>query len=181
MKIAIWTEKTPKIEWVKSAVNTCWYFDEFKEDIVYVLKSVDSDISDMPLSIEDTMTWAKNRAKNLKKDWVEASYYIWIEWWTTDIMWKKYIWWIIYIENDEWEWHFGFSPMIEVPQLVEKKLYEDWLELGPVMSQLSWMTNIASKNWSMWAWSDDIFTRKDEFDVAFKAAIVPFFNKFYKL
>gem|GEM_PF-5962600 len=33
----------------------------------YILESVSSDISDMPLSIEETMTGAKNRAQNVKK------------------------------------------------------------------------------------------------------------------
>ena len=179
MKIAIWTTKTPKVEWVKKAVESCLYFNWI--EVEYILESVASDISDMPLSIEETMTWAKNRARNIKNKWIIADYYVWIEGWTTDIMGKKYIWWIIYVENNFWEWHFWFSPMLEVPVLVEKKLYEENLELWPVMSELSWIANIASQNWSMWAWSDDMFTRQDEFEAAFKAAIAPFFNKFYKL
>ncbi len=179
MKIAIWTLKTPKVEWIKAWFKSCPYFPWIEAE--YILESVPSDISDMPLSIEETMKWAKNRAQNVKKKWIVADYYIGIEGWTTDIMWKKYIGWIVYVENDKWEWHFWFSPMIEVPKLVEKKLYDEWLELGPVMSELSWITNIQSQNWSMWAWSDDMFTRKDEFEDAFKAAIAPFYNKFYKL
>ena len=179
MKIAIWTLKTPKVEWVKEAVKNCPYFKDI--DIDYILESVSSDISDMPLSFDEIMSWAKNRAQNIKKKWINADFYVWIEWWTTDIGWVKYIWWIIYIEDNLWEWHFGFSPMIEVPKLIEKKLYIEKLELWPVMSELSWITNIQSQNGSMWAWSDDMFTRKDEFEAAFKAAICPFYNKFYKL
>lgn len=180
MKIAIGTLKTPKVEWVKEAVQTCPYFQNI-ESIEYILESVSSNISDMPLSIEETMTGAKNRAQNLKKKWIIAEYYVGIEWGTTDIMGRKYIGGIIYIENNLWEWHFGFSPMLEVPKKVEKMLYEDWLELGPVMSKLSGITNLASKNGSMWAWSNDMFTRKDEFSDAFKAAIAPFYNSYYKL
>lgn len=181
MRIAIWTLKTPKIQGVKEAVNTCPYFEKIKDRVEYILDSVPSDISDMPLSIEETMTGAKNRAQNLKKKWILADYYVGIEGWTTDIMGKKYIGWIIYVENNMWEWHFWFSPILEVPKIVEEKLYKEWHELGPIMSELSWITNIQSQNWSMWAWSDDMFTRKDEFEDAFKAAISPFFNKFYKL
>lgn len=181
MKIAIGTLKAPKVEWIKSGVNTCPYFEKIKDRVEYILLSVPSDISDMPLSIEETMQWAKNRAQNIKKEWILADYYVGIEGWTTTIWDKKYIGWIVYVENNMWEWHFGFSPMLEVPIKVEKMLYEDWLELGPVMSELSGITNIASQNGSMWAWSDDMFTRKDEFEDAFKAAIAPFFNKFYQL
>ena len=181
MRIAIWTLKAPKVEGVKSAVQTCPYFEKIKDKVEYILESVPSGISDMPLSIEETMTGAKNRAQNVKKKWILADYYVGIEWGTTDIMGKKYIWWIIYIEDNMWEWHFWFSPMLEVPALVEKKLYEEGMDLWPLMSELSGTTNIQSQNGSMWAWSDDMFTRKDEFEDAFKAAIAPFFNKFYNL
>lgn len=180
MKIAIWTLKAPKVDGVKQAVSECLYFKNI-ENVEYILESVYSDISDMPLSIEETMTWAKNRAQNIKKKWIIADYYVGIEWGTTDILGTKYIGGIIYIENYLWEWHFWFSPMIEVPKKVEKMLYEEGLELGPVMSKLSGITNIQSQNGSMWAWSDDMFTRQDEFCDAFKAAIAPFYNTFYKL
>jgi len=90
-------------------------------------------------------------------------------------------WWVIYIENNKWEWHYGFSGMIEVPKLVEKKLYEDWLELWPIMNELSWRKNIWNENWSLWEWSANMLTRKDEFSLAFKAAISPFYNEYYKM
>lgn len=181
MKIAIWTLKTPKVEGIKQAINECLYFDGIKEKIEYILVEVSSDISSMPLSIEETMMWAKNRAQNIIKKWVEADFYVWIEWGVSPIGEKKYIWWIVYVENSTWEWHYGFSPMMEVPKKVEKMLYEEGKELWPVMSELSWITNIQSQNGSMWAWSDDMFTRKDEFTIAFKAAISPFYNTYFKL
>ena len=80
-----------------------------------------------------------------------------------------------------WEWHFWYSPFIEVPKLINHKLFIEKLELWPIMSELSGIVNIWSKNWSMWAWSDDMFTRSEQFELAFKAAISPFYNKFYKI
>lgn len=38
-----------------------------------------------------------------------------------------------------------------------------------------------SEEGSMGAWSDNMLVRKDEFSLAFKAAISPFFNGYYKL
>lgn len=181
MRIAIGTLKVPKIDGIKQWVNTCPYFEKIKDKVEYILLSVPSDISDMPLSIDETMQWAKNRAQNVKKEWILADYYVGIEGWTTIIWDKKYIGWIVYVENNMWEWHFGFSPMLEVPEYVAKKLYEEKMDLGPLMSELSGITNIASQNGSLWAWSDDMFTRKDEFSAAFQAAIAPFFNKYYQL
>ena len=181
MKIAIWTLREPKIEWIKEWVNNTPYLKDISDQISYVLEKVPSDVSDMPLSIEETMKGAENRARNLQDKWIEADYYVWIEWWTTDFMWKKYIFWSVYILNSEWEWHFGLSPMMEVPKLVETELYVHWKELWDVMWELSWSVDIRSENWSMWAWSDDMFTRRDEFATAFKAAIAPFYNDYYKL
>lgn len=179
MKIAIWTTRAPKVEGIKKWVLSCPYFKDI--EVEYILESVASDISDMPLSIEETMLWAKNRAWNLKKAWIIADFYIWIEWWTTKIWEKKYIWWIVYIENNSWKWHYGFSPMMEVPKIVESKLYIDWLELWPVMWELSGKTDIRSENGSMWAWSNDMLTREAEFTSAFQAAISPFFNDYYSM
>lgn len=180
MKIAIWTTKPPKINWVKRAVETCPYFENI-HNIEYITKSVSSDISNMPLDIKEVMRWAKNRANNLVKSQIIADYYVWIEWWTTMIWDDCYIFWCIYILNDKGEWHYGFSAMMQVPKLIEKKLYEDLEELWPIMSVIAEKENIWSKNWSMWAWSDDMFTRTREFEDAFKAAIAPFYNKYYKM
>ena len=69
---------------------------------------------------------------------------------------------------------------MEVPSLVVEKLYIEKLELWPVMSELSGITNIQSQNGSMWSLSNDMLTRKDEFLLAFCSAISPFFNKYYK-
>lgn len=181
MIIAIWTTNIPKCEAIKDWINNCPYLINIKNLINYIQEKVDSWVSDMPLSLEENMLWAKNRAKNLIKKWIIADFYIWCEWGTTQIWEKKYAWWIVYVENNKWEWHYWFSWMIEVPSLVEKKLYIDWLELWPIMNELSWKKDIWNENWSLWEWSANMLTRKDEFSLAFKAAIAPFFNKYYKM
>ena len=179
MKIAIWTIRKAKVEWIKEWVSKCPYFKDKK--VEYILEKVSSDISDMPLSLEETMQGAKNRARNLKKKWIDADFYIGIEWWTYIVQDKAYLVGLVYIENNEGEGHFGFSPAIEVPEKIRKMLYEDWKELWPIMEELSWIVDIRSENGSMGAWSDDMLQRKDEFVQAFQAAISPFFNKYYKL
>lgn len=180
MKIAIGTTRTPKIEGIKKGIETCPFLADIKDEITYFPHNVDSGISDMPLSIDEVMLWAKNRAQNLKS-LESADYYIGIEWGTTAIGDKKYIFWVVYIENNLLEWHYGFSPMMELPRIIELKLYEEWLDLGPVMGELSGNTNLRSENGSMGAWSSDMLTRTDEFESAFKAAISPFYNEYYRM
>ena len=179
MKIAIWTTKKPKVDWVKEAISTCPYFKWL--EIEFILEKVKSGVSDMPLSMEETMNWAKNRALNMKNNWIKADFYVWLEWWTWDFLWIKYLWWVTCVLDKTWEFHFWVSNCIEVPNIISKKLYQDKLELWPIMSELSWITNIQSKNWAMWAWSDDMLVRKKQFISWFQMAISPFFNKYYKL
>jgi len=178
MKIAIWTKSPPKVAAIEEAIKTCPYFKW--QDIEIIPLKVNSDISDMPISMEENMTWAKNRAKNSKKK-IQADYYIGMEWGMTKIDNKAYLFWVVYILNNNWEWHFGFSNLMEVPAYFENKIYKENLELWPVLSEATKEENASKKWWAFGHWSDDILTRKDQFMFAFQSAIPPFFNKYYKI
>ncbi len=178
MKIAIWTKSPPKVAAIEEAIKKCVYFD--KENIEIIPLKVSSDISDMPISLEENMKWAYNRAYNCKKE-VEADFYIWMEWWTNIIDDKAYLFGVVYILDKNWNWHYGVSNMMEVPEYFRQKIYDEGLELWPVLSEATKEEN-ASKKWgAFWHWSDDMLTRKDQFVLAFLSWIVPFFNKYYKL
>ena len=178
MKIAIWTKSPPKVAAIEEAIKKCVYFD--KENIEIIPLKVSSDISDMPTSLEENMKWAYNRTYNCKKE-VEADFYIWMEWWTNIIDDKAYLFGVVYILDKNWNWHYGVSNMMEVPEYFRQKIYDEGLELWPVLSEATKEEN-ASKKWgAFWHWSDDMLTRKDQFVLAFLSWIVPFFNKYYKL
>ena len=181
MKIAIGTLRAPKVEGIKEAVASCPYFSEVKNEIEYILENVSSDISSMPLSVEEIMRGAKNRADNLLKAGIRADYYVGIEGGSTRLNEKAYVIGCVYVRDIDGTGHYGFSSMISMPKLVEKKLYEEGLELGPVMGELSGRIDIRSENGSIGAWTNDMFTRKDEFGTAFKMAIAPFYNEYYRL
>jgi len=178
MKIAIWTKSPPKVAAIEEAIKKCIYFND--EEIEFIPLKVESNISDMPTSLEENMTWAKNRAENCKKE-IKADLYIWMEWWTTIIQDKAYLFWVVYILNNSQKWHYGFSNMMEVPEFFRKKIYDENLELWPVLSEATKEENASKKWWAFAHWSDDMLTRKDQFVLAFLSWIVPFFNKYYKL
>jgi len=178
MKIAIWTKSPPKVIAIEEAIMKCPYFEWM--DIEFISLKVNSDISDMPTSIQENMDWARNRAKNSKKE-VEADFYIWMEWWMTKMEDIAYLFWVVYILNNEWKWHFGFSNMMEVPNIFEKRIYDNGEELGPVLTEISWEEGASKKNWAFGHWSDDTLTRKDQFMFAFQSAIPAFFNKYYDM
>lgn len=181
MKLALWTLRTPKIDGIKDGVTACPYFAGKTDSIEYICENVPSDISDMPLTIEEIMLGAKNRADNLKKMGIDADYYVGIEGGTTRIGDRAYLFGCVYVGSASGEGHHGFSPFVEVPQSVDTMLYREGKDLGKVMGELSGRVNIASENGSMGAWTDDMLTRRDQFSVAFQAAIAPFFNQYYRL
>ncbi len=178
MKIVIWTKSPPKVAAIEEAVKNCPYFKWQNIEIIEL--KVNSDISDMPISIEENMLWAKNRANNCKKE-INADFYIGMEWWTSKIWEKAYLFWVVYILDNNWNWHYWFSNMMEVPKYFEEKIYNEWLELWPVLSEATKEENASKKWWAFWHWSDNLLTRKDQFIFAFNSAIPPFFNKYYKI
>ncbi|MDD2891585.1 MAG: inosine/xanthosine triphosphatase [Candidatus Gracilibacteria bacterium] len=181
MKIAIGTTSSPKVAGVQEAVAVCPYFKDIRDTIEYVLEKVPSDVSDMPLSLEVTLEGARNRAMNLRKKGIEADFYVGIEGGVWSVLDKKVLGGTIYIMNKAGEGHFGISQVMEVPSLIEKMLYEEGKELGPVMEALKGSVHSRSEEGSMGAWSDNMLVRKDEFSLAFKAAIAPFYNEYYRL
>ena len=178
MKIAIWTKSPPKVAAIEEAIKNCIYF-EWKNIEIIPLK-VESWISDMPISEQENMAWAKNRAFNCKKE-IEADFYIWMEGWMTMIQEKAYLFWVVYILDKNWKWHYWFSNKMEVPELFREKIYDQNLELWPVLSEVTLEENASKKWWAFAHWSNDMLTRKDQFVLAFLSWIVPFFNKYYKL
>lgn len=178
MKIAIWTKSPPKIEAIKEAVNDCIYF-EWKK-IEYIFEKVESWISDSPTSLEENIEWAKNRAKNLKKVWIEADFYVWMEWWTTKIWNNWFLFWVIYIEDNSCKWSLWVSPMMQLPESFYKRIYENHEQLWDIIKEISWDESVWHKTWVFWHLSDDMLTRKSQFIHAFTAWICPFFNKNYK-
>ncbi len=181
IKIAIWTKSPPKVAAIEEAIERCIYFKEKNIEIISL--KVESWISDMPITIEENMDWAKNRAKNRAKNCkkeIDADFYVWMEWWVNIFLEKAYLFWVVYILDKNWKWHFGMSNMMEVPEFFRQKIYDEGQELWPVLSEVTKEENASKKWWAFWHWSDDMLTRKDQFILAFLSWIVPFFNKYYK-
>ncbi len=177
MKIAIWTTSAPKIAAIEDAIKECIYFKWENVEIVY--KNVNSEISEIPKNMEEIMEWAKNRAQNVAKH-AKADFYLWMQWWTAIIWNKAFLFWVIYILNDQEKGYYWISNMMEVPSIIKEEIYNHWKDLCPVMSELTWEENAFKKNWAFGHWSDDMLTRKDQFMLAFLSAIPWFYNKYYK-
>lgn len=178
MLIAIWTLRKPKIEAVQAAFQNCPYFQW--QTIEYTSQKTSSDVSDMPLSLDETMLWAKNRVQNLKKAIPNADFYIWLEGWTSKIGDKYFLLWTTYIEDSNWKWHYGFSPMMEIPQNIQHEIYNNKRDLWIVIEELSNKNDVKSNNGTFWELSNDMISRTQWFKITTQAAIAPFFNKYFK-
>jgi len=177
MKIVVWTKNPAKIKAIEESLERVIYLEDDKIEIIPL--SVSSDVSDMPISMEENIQWAKNRAFNCSKE-VEADLYVWMEWWTTLINDKVFLFWVVYIINSEWKENFGISNMIEVPEYFRKKIYDEWKELWPILVEATKEEDASKKWWAFGHWTDNMLTRTDQFVLAFISAIVPFYNKYYK-
>ena len=179
MKIFVWTTNPAKLNAIREWIEKCNYFKN-KNEVEIIWEKISSWVSDMPLSLEENILWAKNRAENLKKAWFDWDFFIWMEWWTTKIWDKAYLFWALYILDKNWKWHLWISNLMEVPKSFEKAIYEDWEELWVVLWKATWDSEASKKWWAFWAWSDMNLTRSDQFVFAFLSAIPPFFNKYYE-
>ena len=178
MLIAIWSLRKPKLEAVEQAFQNCPYF--WWTIIKYESRKTSSDVSDMPLNIEEIMLWAKNRVKNLQKEINNADFYIWLEWGTSKIWDKYFLFGTTYIEDNNWKWHYGFSPMMEIPDHIQHELYTNKRDLWIVIEEMSDRNNVKSNNGTLWELSDDMIKRAESFQISTQAALAPFFNKYWK-
>ncbi len=179
MKIIIGTESPPKIRAIQEAVEKCIYFQWQTVEIIPL--KVNSDISAMPLSREENMQGAKNRAVNARKFQDDADFYVGMEGGTEIIDGTAYLFGVVYILARNGEGHFGFSNIMEVPRYFHEKLYKEGEELGITLEQATGIQDASKKNGAFWAWSDDMLTRKDQFMFAFLSAIPAFYNSYYQL
>lgn len=177
MKIAIASEKLPKINAVKEWVLASNYF--LNQNIEYISQKVTSGINEMPIDLDEIIEWAKNRTDNLIKK-VKADYYVWLEWWTILIQDKWYLLGVVCIKDKDWKQNLGFSNMMVIPEIVKTRLYSNKEDLWAVIDEMLNQKNLANKGWAFSVFSDWIFSRKDEFKSAFLSAIIPFFNKYYQ-
>lgn len=179
MHFAIGTTNTPKSE----AIEYVLMSSPYTEWATFSNHKVESWVSDQPTTLEEIRTWAKNRAVYTRRENPSAEYFVGMEGGVyRDYEWENYwLVWVVYIEDQEGEWHFGYSCHLEVPEIVAERLF-DWQNktLNEVMTSLGEDENGSQMWWAFGAFSDAMISRRDSFVQATECAIAPFFNRFYK-
>ena len=178
MHFAIGTINKPKSRAIEHVLATSPY----TSGATFSNHRVSSWVSDMPTTLEELRTGAKNRAIYARRNAPDADYFVGMEWWVyRDSLWEEYWYvWVVYIENHDWCWYFGYSAHLRVPDTVVDLLFDGRnLDLEQVMREISGEENVWDKQGSGAVWSDGFLTRQEQFILATKCALVPHFSIFY--
>lgn len=179
MHFAIGTTSRPK----SLAIEYVLTHSPYTEWATFSGHKVPSWVPDMPTTLEEIRTWAKNRATNTRREMPDADYFVGMEWWVyQDCEWENYwLVWVVYIEDREGNWHFGYSCHLEVPERVVEGLFDgQWRDLEQIIHALGGSESVWDKEWSFHEWTDGMLTRRDQFIMATQCAFSPLFNRFYR-
>lgn len=175
MRVIVWSQNPRKVEAVKLWFEKCSHTKG--QEIKTIALDAPSLVSDMPTNIEEVIEWARNRAKFCKRIAPDWHYSVGIEWGTTLIADKAYLFWAVVIIDQKDRENICMTTMIQLPAIYKKRLYEDWKGLEEIAEELSNITKI----WKKW-WTYSIIT-KDEIDreTAFTEAVRWALSRFYSV
>jgi len=185
MIVAIASENKPKVAACKKVFNDLKDEIGANERLSFLVKSIESGVADMPLSLDDLLTGAKNRtdklSKILKNENRPADYYIGLE----GGFFIKYVdgntepvvflesW--VYASNGK-KGYWGSSGSIEVPAEISKEILNSGKELGEVIDKKMNQTGIRSNEGTVGILTKNKITRQNFFESALLFALAPFYN-----
>lgn len=179
MHFAIGTTNKPKTEAVEHVLKNSSY----TMGATFSNHKVPSWVPDMPTTLEELRTWAKNRAVYTRRESPHADYFIGMEWGVYQDYEGEEYWFlgVVYIEDRNGKWYWWYSEHLRVPDIVLQGLLDGrGRDLEEVMEEITWLKNVWDINGSGWVWSDGHITRQDKFVHAILCALVPHFSTFYK-
>ncbi len=174
MKVVIASHNPAKIRAVKQAFSL-----QFPEEVIELIPvSVESGVSDQPLSDEETRHGARNRAQNAHEQHVDADFWVGLEGGieTIDGQLTAFAWMAV----------LGSGPRIGEARTVTlplppavKVLVDKGLELGDANDKVFSTVNSKHHGGAYWLLTNGIYTRESVYTEALVIALVPFVNALY--
>ncbi|MGA9405569.1 MAG: inosine/xanthosine triphosphatase [Bacteroidota bacterium] len=179
MRVLIASMRAPKINGVQRAFRKLSHIALFNA-IVFEPMQIESGVQATPLSIDELMTGARQRAEtafaisgsknseNIFSVGVEGGVYISQQ--------HAFLqsWACIY---DGLQTSYGSSGSIEIPQTLSDAVVRDGADLGKVIDIFAEQNDVRSNQGTWGILTDDLITREDSFELATLNALAPFFNK----
>ena len=171
--------RTPKVNGVRRAFGKLSHIVPFNV-VVFQPMSIESGVQATPLSIDELMTGARQRAETafasagtnstdqVLSVGVEGGIYI-----SQDRVFLQ-SWACVY---DGERYSFGSSGSIEIPRALSDAVVRDGADLGHVIDIFAEQKNVRSNQGTWGILTTDLITREDSFELAALNALAPFFNK----
>lgn len=181
MKIAIGSKNPVKIKAVKAAISRVSRVHKIFgkiDNIQFLSLDAQSGVSDQPMSEEETLIGAKNRAK-YAKDNTNSDFGFGLEGGLMEIEDKIFMthWVAVYTGSNQYGLASGGA--MEMPSIVRKRLDEGAHEVGDVMDEILGESDIKKKFGAVGYFTKKLITRSDAFEYCSILAMTRFLNTEY--
>lgn len=169
MKIIISTENKAKIQAVEEVFSQVW------SDLKITSKKFASGVSEQPLSEEEGIKGAINRAKNAQEKYPDADYFVGMEGYVDSNEYGMFLAGAVAIVATNGTTGIGISAKIQLPDFIREKI-EKGNELGPLIKDLmnDNRETIKHRDGTNGILSKGLYNRVDEFKDATKCALARF-------
>ena len=177
MKIIISTKNQAKTQAIKEV------FDQVFSNLEIINEKFPSDVSEQPLSEDEGIKGALNRATHAKNKYPTADYYIGMEGYVDTNSFGMFLAGAVVIINKEGKTGIGISAKMLLPTFIKEKINAGQ-ELGPLIKSLLNDTEgkIRHYDGTNGILSKGLYNRVDEFKDATKCALACFQSpEFYNL
>lgn len=170
MKVAVGTQNPVKVEAVRKAFTKA--FGEC--EIVSI--QVSSGVSDMPMSVDESIKGAKNRAKQaIEKS--AADFGVGLEGGFEKTKHGTFLCGFVAVIDKDGCCGIGGSAGILMPDILVKKVAKEGRELGDVMDELRGLKNTKQHDGASGFFTNNLVSRTDGFERAIIYALARFFKK----
>ncbi len=184
MKIALGSKRAAKIEALQQAaariasINSAW------QNVQIIARSVSTNTPAMPLTDEELMRGARERAlaaqKDLLAEALSAQFYVGLEggFHSVSLDGTQHTFlrgWAF--ATDGVRESYGASPSIIVPESIVRRVIDGNTELGVVIDKVAGEHDVRSRQGAWGVLSSDLLTRAMSFELALVAAFAPFYNE----
>lgn len=184
MKFALGSKRAAKVEALQRAAARIASIDAAWHDAQIIPRGVSINAPAMPLTDEELMRGARERALAAQKDLLNeessAHFYIGLEggFHSVSLDGRQHTFlrgWAF--ATDGARESYGASPSIMVPESIVRRVIDGNTELGVVIDKVAGERDVRSRQGAWGVLSNDLLTRAMSFELALIAAFAPFYNE----